>query len=109
MDRYIQQGDAPGLPLMAAAYVAVLVVKACATRRNLTQILGKRVICGLRMQLFGHLQSLSLSFFDHKPVGRLITRLTNDVDAFNELLTSGAVSIFGESSASSPSPSRCSP
>ena len=59
-------------------------------------MLGQRVMFDLRMRIFSHLQAMSLSFYDHNPVGRLITRLTNDVDALNELLTSGAVSVFGD-------------
>jgi len=58
--------------------------------------LGQNVMYDIRVQLFGHLERLSLSFFDHNPVGRLMTRLTNDVDALNEMITSGAVAIFGD-------------
>ena len=58
--------------------------------------LGQHVMYDMRVQLFGHLERLSLSFFDHNPVGRLMTRLTNDVDALNEMITSGAVAIFGD-------------
>jgi ATP-binding cassette subfamily B protein len=50
----------------------------------------------LRVQLFGHLQSLSLSFFDRNPVGRLMTRITNDIDALTDMVTQGVVSIFGD-------------
>ncbi|HTD78942.1 MAG TPA: ABC transporter ATP-binding protein [Chloroflexota bacterium] len=57
---------------------------------------GQRVMYDLRMQIFGRLQQLPLAFFDRNPVGRLMTRLTNDVDALNEMLTDGAVAIFGD-------------
>src|SRR5437588_5678802 len=50
----------------------------------------------MRSQMFAHLQRLSLSYFDHNPVGRLMTRLTNDVDSLNEMFTSGAISILGD-------------
>jgi ATP-binding cassette subfamily B multidrug efflux pump len=98
VDRYIVPRDASGLPLMAGLFVAVqLLTSALRYAQNLiTQVLGQRVMFDLRMRIFGHLQEMSLSFYDHNPVGRLITRLTNDVDALNELLTSGAVSIFGD-------------
>ncbi len=59
-------------------------------------VLGQRVMYDLRSQMFEHLQALSLSFFDHNPVGRLMTRITNDVDALNDFFTSGAVSLLGD-------------
>jgi ATP-binding cassette subfamily B protein len=52
---------------------------------------GQQIILDLRMELFGHLQRLSLSFFDRNPVGRLIVRITNDIENLNELFTSGLV------------------
>ncbi len=58
--------------------------------------LGQNIMYDLRVQLFSHVERLSLSFFDHNPVGRLMTRMTNDVDALNEMMTSGAVAIFGD-------------
>lgn len=98
VDRYIVPRDPSGLPLMAAAFVAVQLLSSTLryAQNMLTQVLGQRVMFDLRMQVFRHLQSMSLSFYDHNPVGRLITRLTNDVDSLNELLTSGAVSVFGD-------------
>ena len=50
----------------------------------------------LRMQIFGHLQRLSISFYDRNPVGRLMTRVTSDVETLNELFSSGVVTIFGD-------------
>jgi len=60
------------------------------------QFVGQRVMFDMRMELFSHLQEMSLSFFDKNPVGRLITRLTNDVEVLNEMLTSGIIAIFGD-------------
>jgi ATP-binding cassette, subfamily B, multidrug efflux pump len=98
VDRYIVPRDPSGLPLMAAAFLGAQLLSSVLryTQNLLTQTLGQRVMFDLRMQIFRHIQDMSLSFHDHNPVGRLITRLTNDVDALNELLTSGAVSIFGD-------------
>lgn len=98
VDRYIVPRDPSGLPLMALAFVGVQVLNSALryVQNFMTQVLGQKVMFDLRMQIFSHLQSMSLSFYDHNPVGRLITRLTNDVDALNELLTSGAVSVFGD-------------
>src|SRR5919202_3417611 len=58
---------------------------------------GQQAMHDLRVDLFSHIQRLSLSFFDRNPVGRLMTRLTNDVDALNEMLTSGGLAIVSDS------------
>jgi ATP-binding cassette, subfamily B, multidrug efflux pump len=62
----------------------------------LTSLLGQRVMRTLRLQIFGHLQRLPIAFFDRNPVGRLITRVTSDVEALNELFTAGVVSGLGD-------------
>jgi ATP-binding cassette subfamily B protein len=60
------------------------------------QVVGQRVMYDLRKEIFGHLQRLQLSFFDRNPVGRLVTRVTTDVDVLNDLFASGMVAIFGD-------------
>ncbi len=62
----------------------------------LTSLLGQRVMRDLRMEIFRHLQRLSVTYFDRNPVGRLITRVTSDVETLNELFTSGVVSGLGD-------------
>jgi len=62
----------------------------------LTNLLGQSVMRDLRMEIFTHLQRLSISFFDRNPAGRLITRVTSDVETLNELFTSGVVSGLGD-------------
>ena len=62
----------------------------------LTSLLGQRVMRDLRHELFAHLQQLPVSFFDRNPVGRLITRVTSDVESLNELFTAGVVSGMGD-------------
>ncbi|MBI5837453.1 MAG: ABC transporter ATP-binding protein [Candidatus Eisenbacteria bacterium] len=57
---------------------------------------GQRIMWDLRRQLFTHLQTQPLSFFDRQPVGRLMTRVINDVDVLNELFTSGMVTVIGD-------------
>ena len=59
-------------------------------------MIGQRIMFDLRMQLVTHLHRLDLRFYDRNPVGRLMTRLTTDVDVLNELFTSGVVSVFGD-------------
>jgi ATP-binding cassette, subfamily B, multidrug efflux pump len=60
------------------------------------QWVGQKVMYDLRKEVFGHLQRLQLSFYDHNPVGRLVTRVTTDVDVLNDLFASGVVAIFGD-------------
>ncbi len=62
----------------------------------LTNRLGQSVMRDLRMELFSHLQRLSIPFYDRNPAGRLITRVTSDVETLNELFTSGVVSGMGD-------------
>ena len=62
------------------------------------QLVGQKVMYDLRKQIFLHLQRLEMGFFDRNPVGRLVTRVTTDVDVLNDLFASGVVAIFGTSS-----------
>lgn len=62
----------------------------------LTAWMGQRVMADLRLQLFSHLQRLSIGYFDRNPVGRLMTRVTSDVETLNELFSSGVVTVFGD-------------
>jgi ATP-binding cassette subfamily B multidrug efflux pump len=62
----------------------------------LTALLGQRVMRDLRQQLFERVQQLSITFYDHTPVGRLVTRVTSDVEALNELFTAGVVAGLGD-------------
>jgi ATP-binding cassette subfamily B multidrug efflux pump len=59
-------------------------------------VIGQRVMFDLRQQIFARLQSIELSYYDRNPVGRLMTRLTTDVDSLNELFTSGLVEVLGD-------------
>ncbi len=60
------------------------------------QMVGQRAMFDMRSEIFGHLQRLDLAFYDRNPVGRLLTRVTTDVDVLNELFASGVVAIFGD-------------
>jgi len=62
----------------------------------LTSLLGQRVMRDLRAELFAHLQTLPIRFFDRTPVGRLVTRVTSDVESLNELFTAGVVAGLGD-------------
>jgi ATP-binding cassette subfamily B protein len=98
IDRYIAAGNLDGLDAIAVAYLAIL-IGAFAMEYVQTVILqttGQRIMFDLRMQIYRHLQRLDLRFYDRNPVGRLMTRVTSDVDVLNDLFTAGVVSIFGD-------------
>ena len=98
IDDYILARDWVGLGHIAALFAVSLAALygLRVAQAYVTQLTGQRVIHGLRATLFAHLQSLDARFFDGNPVGRLMTRVLNDVEAINELFTSGVVSIFGD-------------
>ena len=98
VDRYILQGNMGGLSLIAAAYFGLLVVKyGIGFLQTYTlQSTGQKIMFDMRRQIFNHIQGLSNSFFDRNPVGRLITRVTTDVDVLNEMFSAGIVSVFGD-------------
>jgi len=60
------------------------------------QIIGQKVMLDMRMDLFNHVQSLPVSFFDKNPVGRIVTRLTNDIAAIGELFSAGVIVVIGD-------------
>lgn len=66
------------------------------TQMVLMNLMGQYIMYDLRKQIFGHLQKLDVQYYDRNPVGRLITRVTTDVDALNDLFTAGFVAIFGD-------------
>ncbi len=61
-----------------------------------TQLMGQKIIYDLRVKIFSHLQNLSLKYFDKTPIGRIVTRVTNDVEALNQLFSSGIVMVFSD-------------
>jgi len=87
-----------GINLAAGIYFVVLFggFAVLYTQMVLMNLMGQYIMYDLRKQIFGHLQKLDIQFFDRNPVGRLMTRVTTDVDALNEMFTAGFVSIFGD-------------
>jgi len=98
VDVDIATGDTDGLLNTVLLFFAVLVVRGFIQYANayLTQWIGQQTIYDLRMEIFRHLQNLSLRFFDKNPIGRLITRVTNDVEVLNEMFSSGIVMVFSD-------------
>jgi len=98
IDRYIPAGDLAGLGSIAVLYLAALIASFLLEYLQTwtMQVIGQKIMFDLRMQLVSHLHRLDLRFYDRNPVGRLMTRITTDVDVLNELFTSGVVSVFGD-------------
>lgn len=98
IDEAIPAGDVRMLGLLAGIYLSATLGSFLLeyAQTLLTTWLGQRVMFDLREEIFRHLQQLDLRFYDRNPVGRLMTRLTSDVETLNELFSSGVVSVFGD-------------
>jgi ATP-binding cassette subfamily B multidrug efflux pump len=98
LDVAIPARDLGLLGTLAAAFFGVLLIEFVVEygQALTTAFIGQRVMFDLRMRLFGHLQRLSIGFFDRNPVGRLMTRVTSDVETLNELFSAGVVSVLGD-------------
>jgi ATP-binding cassette subfamily B multidrug efflux pump len=93
---WLSRNAITGIAQIASIYVGLLVFSFLLEflQTYYMQWTGQKVMFDLRRQIFRHLQRLHVAFFDKNPVGRLVTRVTTDVDALNEMFTSGVVSIF---------------
>jgi ATP-binding cassette subfamily B multidrug efflux pump len=98
IDNAIVPGRLDLLLPIAAIFIGTLVLAFIFryAQNYIMQIIGQSVMYDMRRQIFSHLQHQSLSYFDRNPVGRLISRLTNDVDALNEFIGSGVVTVVGD-------------
>jgi ATP-binding cassette subfamily B protein len=98
IDRAFPQADYSFLSLLGLLFVGSLALSAALgyVQTILTAWIGQRVMIDLRDAVFSHLQRLELRFFDRNPVGRLMTRVTSDIEVLNEMFTSGVVTIFGD-------------
>ena len=98
LDEAIPQADARLVGLLATAYLGAAFISFWLGygQTLVTTWLGQRVMYDLRSEIFDQLQDLDLSFYDRNPVGRLMTRITSDVETLNNLFSSGVVAIFGD-------------
>jgi ATP-binding cassette subfamily B multidrug efflux pump len=98
LDVAIPRRDVGLLGTLAALFAIGLVLEFLAEygQTLLTTLVGQRVMFDLRLQIFQHLQRLGIPYFDRHPVGRLMTRVTSDVETLNELFSSGVVTVFGD-------------
>ena len=96
IDDHIAAGDLDGLDRIALAFLLVLAGSFALeyVQTWTMQMMGQRIMFDLRMEIYRHLQRLDLRFYDRNPVGRLMTRVTSDVDTLNELFASGVVTVF---------------
>ena len=98
VDVNIAQKDSSGLLRTTLLFLVVMILRGMLQYVNtyLTQWIGQRTIFDLRMEIFSYLQKLGLRFYDRNPIGRLITRVTNDVEVLNDMFSSGIVMVFSD-------------
>jgi ATP-binding cassette subfamily B protein len=96
LDRWLSSEPLKGIAQLSLLYVGTLVLSFFCDflQTYYMQWTGQMVMFDLRSQIFRHLQRMHIGFYDRNPVGRLVTRVTSDVDALNEMFTAGVVSIF---------------
>jgi ATP-binding cassette subfamily B multidrug efflux pump len=94
--RHLSHSPMTGVTQLGMLYLAALLTTFVLEfiQTYLMQWTGQKIMFDLRSQIFRHLQRMHPAFFDHNPVGRLVTRVTSDVDALNEMFTSGVLAIF---------------
>src|SRR5690242_15137575 len=98
IDGYLSTDRWTGLTQVSLLYLAVLIGGFLSSfgQAYIMQYTGQRAMFDLRRELMSHLQRLDIAFFDRNPIGRLVTRVTTDVDVLNELFASGLVTILGD-------------
>ncbi len=98
IDKYIAKGDADGLVGIALLLLATLILQGIVQffMTYFTQWIGQKTILDIRIRVYAKLQRLASSFFDRNPVGRLVTRVTSDVEVLNEMFSSGLVTVFAD-------------
>lgn len=99
IDKFIASGDFKGVTKIAVIYLIVLITSfVCNFLQTwILQLTGQRIIYEIRQEVFEHVHNLSLRFFDITPVGRIVTRITNDVEALNEMYANILVKLFKNS------------
>ncbi len=98
VDKYIANKDYNGLLYICLALLGSLIFQAFVQYflTYYTEFMGQKIVYDLRVQLFSHIQKLALRYFDKTPVGRPVTRVTNDVDSLSEMFSSGIVQVFSD-------------
>ena len=98
VDDYITKGDIPGLQFIVLLFGLSLVLQGAIQygMTYLTSWIGQNITFDLRRKIFDHILNLNLKYFDKNPIGRLVTRVTNDIEVLFEVFSSGIVTAFGD-------------
>ena len=98
IDRYIAQGDLVGLQAVALLFLGAIIGETIMIffHYYLTMAVAQRCLADLRVELFSHVQKLPMAYFDRNPVGRLVTRMTTDVDVLQEMFSSGVMTLISD-------------
>ncbi|GAA4781328.1 ABC transporter ATP-binding protein [Olivibacter ginsenosidimutans] len=98
LDHFILKGDYSGLTLLTLLMLGLLLFQTLVRYYHtlLTNTLGQSVICDLRTQIFAHITDLRLKYFDHTPIGRLITRTVSDLETIADIFSEGLIQIIGD-------------
>jgi len=98
IDRYMATGDLWGLQEVALLFLIAVVGEALATYYHyyLTMLVAQKSLADMRVAIFAHVQKLPMSYFDRNPVGRLVTRMTSDVDVLQEMFAAGAMTVLSD-------------
>jgi ATP-binding cassette subfamily B protein len=98
IDSYILKGNLSGLNFIIAIYFLVLLLTFSLQYAQvyIMQLTGQRAMYDIRVRLFAHIERMSLSFFNNNPIGRLVTRIVNDIEVLNEMFTQGLVVAVGD-------------
>ncbi len=98
IDNYIIPGNIDGLQYIVLIYGMAILFEFVIRylQSYYTEYMGQKIMHDMRMDIFSHIQRMPMSFFDKNPVGRIMTRVTTDVQTLNEMLSSGIVTLFGD-------------
>src|SRR5918995_4910113 len=98
IDRYIAQSDLVGLQAVALLFLGAIIGETIMIffHYYLTMAVAQRCLADLRVELFSHVQKLPMAYFDRNPVGRLVTRMTTDVDVLQEMFSSGVMTLISD-------------
>src|SRR3990172_7808899 len=98
IDKFIPKGDLQGVALIGGALIGLAIVSWLSqwVQQVTTAFMGHRILFALRMEMFRHIQKLSLSFLDRNEVGRVMSRVQNDVTVLQELMTTGFLTILAD-------------
>jgi ATP-binding cassette, subfamily B, multidrug efflux pump len=98
IDQYIAQADLSGLQVVALLFLGAIIGETVMVffHYYLTMAVAQRCLADLRVELFSHVQKLPMAYFDRNPVGRLVTRMTTDVDVLQEMFSSGVMTLISD-------------